>query len=200
MKKLFILVFTFVLFNSCEYRKFSYVGTKTLEKTFIVDEVGPTQVCQLITEAAFLAAMDIPENATITKLDVSSRPRPRAKVYVLDEYGNEASILSVSGYIKELGASNTPIWEKQGFVPLIAPDAPFVGLNSLIANGISKFKGKLNKFALMLNDSAFELCIDVDSSPIGGQNIVLAVDVALSFDIEYELCDEFLFAAGEDCN
>ena len=197
----FLLASISLLFlNACETKRYELVVNKNLDKVFIINEQGPFELEELVTENDLLGLVDLPQTATIKKIEISAKPRPSIKVYPLNEEGNEANAISISGYTQDGGTLVKKNFFKKETrtVPLIGVDAPFVGLNSLIAEGIGSIEKNLNKLANDVADENFVVGISGDSSPFGGNQIILGVIVRMTLTITYEDCVTVPFGMGDD--
>ncbi len=193
MKKfwLFILVIT-ILATACQYRKFEFVATIGIDKEFVVDQTGNFSEKQTITRNQVLDALDIPETADIKEVNIE---RISLRVTILDN--NEASFVSASGRL-QLGNSNPEVF-KDKIIPLVAVNAPIIGLNNLIAEGIGGLKGKLEAYIKNTDVSPFDFEIYGDSSPTTGQKINAKIELQITGSVKYDECIESLPFTGDDC-
>ena len=194
MKKLwlFILVIT-LLATACQYRKFEFVATIGIDKEFVVDQTGYFSEKQTITRNQILNALDIPVTADIKEVNIE---KIALRVTILDK--NEASFVSASGRL-QLGTSNPEVF-KDKVIPLVAVNAPIIGLNNLIAEGVEGLKGKLEGYIKNTDATSFDFEIYGDSSPTTGQKINVKIELQITGTVKYEDCIETLSIIGDDCD
>ena len=196
MKKLFILIFCIPLMAlQCEKRQFETVGTINVDETYEVDQTGHFVEVEEISRDQVLDLLDIPEDAEITEVNIES---VSIKVVVMSD--NEASAVIVEGAV-DLGASK-PEFFSNYIVPLVAVDNPWIGLNTLIQEGVTGIKNKLEKIILGMDDDGFAIILEGDSSPTTGNRIHTQIILRITGTVKYVQCLEvptFIVEGGEPC-
>jgi len=196
MKKLFILIFCIPLLAlQCEKRQFETVGTINVDETYEVDQTGHFVEVEEISRDQVLDLLDIPEDAEITEVNIES---VSIKVVVMSD--NEASAVIVEGAV-DLGASK-PEFFSNYIVPLVAVDNPWIGLNTLIQEGVTGIKNKLEKIILGMDDDGFAIILEGDSSPTAGNRIHTQIILRITGTVKYVQCLEvptFIVEGGEPC-
>jgi len=198
MKKLFIFILIIpILFAGCEYRKFEFAPTIKLEKIYEIDQTGVFDVIRSIQRQEILDLLDIPEDAEITEVNIESIS---IKVVVLQD--NEASAVSVSGdvVIVEMENQHENLFEDY-IVPLVMVDAPWIGLNSLISDGVERIKGKLEDYLMGTDLAGFVIALSGDSSPTTGERIHTQIMLRITATVKYFQCVEVpsFIEGGDPC-
>jgi len=194
MKKYFLIILIIpLLAMECAYRKFEFAPTINVDETYVVDQAGPFSETQTITREQVLDALDIPETANIKEFNIE---KMAIRVTVLE--GNVAKVIWASGRL-QLGSTKPEVF-KDYPISLVGVDYAFIGLNNLIANGVEKIKGKIEGYILGNDTAPFELEIFGDSSPTGGQNVNVNLELRITGSVLYEDCIETLSIIGDDCN
>ncbi len=187
--------------SGCEKRRFEFVVDVDYARIFVVDETGPFTKSGTITEQDILNELDIPDDATITKVDI------KTLVVILEpdfEGGNEAEAVALSALIRESGIAE-PLLDRSSYgisVPFEERNLPILGKVSaqkLIDKGVSKLKRKINDYLMDLDDGSFEIEIKGDA----GESTILRALIGIEFvaTITYEECVETaLGAGGEECS
>jgi hypothetical protein len=195
MKKYTLLILAILMMAmECENRKFSFIATIDYDKTYVVDQAGPFDESATITRSEVLDMFDIPDDATIKSVNIENIS---AKVVVLD--GNQASSVLLSGYLK-LGSGKKEVFNNFPAV-LTAVDASFIGLNSLIADGVNGIKTKLEAYLMGSDTAPFEMHVAGDSAPSGSQQINVQIIIKIKGNAEWERCEEvpWFIEGGESC-
>jgi len=197
MKKYLLLLLAVPLMMACECetRKFTEIATINFDKTFNINQAGPFDEKVTITHDEVLDEFDIPENATIKDVSIESMS---AKVKVLE--GNVATSILVSGYL-QLGSTKPDLFDDYPLV-LSAVNAPWVGLNSLIAGGISKIKTKIEAYLQNNDYEPFDMHVEGDTKPFEGQNVNVQLVIRITGSAKYEVCEEWpwFLEGGESCD
>ena len=190
-----ILFFTVPLLTSCEKRLFHFVLNYDKTLVYAVDETGPFEYEELVTADEIRSALDIPEDARITGVDVEALS---VKVVVRPE--NQVTNLVVSGKVVETPGGKTSMFNNFPVV-LAGVDTPFIGLNDLIASGVGRLKSKLQGFIMGLDYQSFGVELSGDSVP-SGQALAVDIHLLVKATIKYEQCVEVLsgFMDGETCD
>jgi len=195
MKKLllFILIIPFLL-TGCENRKFEFVGTINVDNSYEVDQTGFFDEGYAITKNDLLNMIDVPEEAEITEVNIESIS---VQVVVLEN--NEANAVSLSGAF-DSGTGKIQLFEDYPAV-LIKVDAPFVGLNSLIADGVEKIKNKIEGCLKGDDDTGFSIWVYGDSTPTSGNRIHTNILLRITGSIKYTTCESVIFfiEGGDPC-
>jgi hypothetical protein len=194
MKK-YLLIFLAIplLAMECKYRKFEFAPTINIDETYVVDENGPYSEQQTITREQVLDALDIPETANIKEFNIE---KMALQVTVLD--GNEASLILASGRL-QLGSSKPKVFEDFP-VSLVAVNAYWIGLNSLIAECVDALTDKIEAYILNKDTAPLNIEIYGDSSPTGGQKVNVKLQLKITGTVKYEDCIETLSIIGDDCD
>ncbi|MDZ7359197.1 MAG: hypothetical protein ONB46_00510 [candidate division KSB1 bacterium] len=184
-----------LLLTGCEKRLFHFIATINQTPVFNVDQTGAFKKSIQISSSLVRSQLDIPEDARITQLDIES-----LSLRVEVKSGNQASRLSVSGTILDVGQQRQKQMFKDFPVVLVGVNAPFVGLNSLIADGISELRGKLEGYVKNLDTGSFFIEVTGDSNP-PGQRVLVDLHLVIKATVKYDQCVEVpqLFSSGEEC-
>ena len=197
MKKIFLLLPLALLLMSlqCENRTLEQVTTIEFNETYNVNKLAPFNESTTLTRSDVLDMFDIPAEATIKAVHIESIA---ARVVVQE--GNQASALSLSGRLA-LGSSNPELFSNFPVV-LVQVDAPFIGLNSLISDGVNGLKNKIESYLIGSDTAPFDIRVSGNSTPTGGQLIKAQILLKIQGTITWEICEEmpvFLIEAGEKC-
>lgn len=196
MKKyLLILLVIPLMAMECENRKFEFVATINMDEVFEVDNTGAFSESAVVTREEVMGLFDIPESADIEDVNIESMA---VRVEVLDD--NAATAVSLTGEV-QLGSSRPLIFE--GYpVPLINPDNAFYGINSLISEGISGIRGKLERYLEGSDTEPFTIQLSGDSSPTAGNRIHVLLTLRIVGTIKYYECLEvpFFVEGGDACD
>jgi len=203
MKKLLIpciLLICLPLFSSCEKRILSFPATFSRTEIFTLDEAGGAfSESSTITADDIRNALDLPDDADITSVNIEALS---ASVELLE--ANEASTITVSGSIDEIGGSQDFMFQNY-VIPLdgiIGLNTPFIGVNPLIAAGISKLKTKIESFLLGLgSQQSFDVAVSGTSSP-GGARVAVQLYLKIQMSMEYKICVDVakdFVEGGEKC-
>jgi hypothetical protein len=197
MKKkiIYVPLLALLLLTGCEKRLFHFIATIDQTPVFTFDSTGPFVQRVVITSDRVKAALDVPEDARITGVDIESLS---LRVAVKPE--NRATALSVSGTIINANQTRKKMFENYPVV-LAGVNTPFVGLNSLIADGISELRGKLDGYVKNIDNTAFVIEVRGDSSPSSGQRVAIDLNLVVKATVKYDQCVEVpqLFSSGEEC-
>ncbi|MBN2347843.1 MAG: hypothetical protein JXJ22_03345 [Bacteroidales bacterium] len=194
MKKNIIILFLVpFFFSSCEKRKFEFDLSLNLEETYIVDHTGNFSESQTITRSDVMDALSIPENAEIESVSIESIA---ISIQVLND--NEASALLVSG-MAQLGNGSPQIFNNFP-ISLVGVDIPFVGINSLIADGVEGIKDKIEGYIKGTDSAPFSIEISGDSSPTAGQRVHVQILIQVKGNVKYTNCEDALPFMGADCS
>ncbi len=161
---------------------------------FTFDSTGPFVQRVVITSDRVKAALDVPEDARVTGIDIESLS---LRVAVKPE--NRAPALNVSGTIINANQARKKLFENKPVV-LAGVNTPFIGLNSLIADGISELRGKLNGYVKDIDNAAFVIEMNGDTAP-AGQRVAVDLHLVIKATVKYDQCVEVpqLFSSGEEC-
>lgn len=179
----------------CEKRKFFFNVPLKLPPTFTVNDMGSFSRTEIITESDILAALDVPDGAEITEINIESLS---VRVEVLPN--NQANALSISGLVYDLGQPKAQVFTDYPIV-LAGANAPFVGLNSLIAGGVAKLKTKLNDIVKRIDNAS--IYIDLNGTVAqGDQQISAIIHLRISGNVKYAECLDVatFMGGGEDCD
>ncbi|MFQ6104838.1 MAG: hypothetical protein ACE5OP_11180 [Candidatus Glassbacteria bacterium] len=193
-----IVLASLLLFGSCEKKMFEFTGGINQTKIFTLDEIsGNFSESKTITAAEILDNLDVPSDARIKTVNVEALS---LRVTVRED--NEASLLTVSGSVVEQGGRSFLFQDYA--LPIegaVGVDTPWVGLNALIATGISRLKGKLEGFIKGLDSQSFDISVSGASSP-PGQRVALDLHLRVKITITYDQCVDVLKGAvgGRDCD
>lgn len=191
-----ILILPILMGGSCQKRMFEFTANANLDKIFVVDESSTFTLDETITADEIRKFLDdLPKDAKVTDVNIST-----LSVKISPQEGNQVSVLSLSGEIRDLESSELLFSPADYPVPLVGVDVAFFGLNSLIANGIGKMKRKIQRIIMENEFGSFELILN-GSPKVGGSRLVVDIHVRVSIQIEYQQCVEVwdYIDAGEDC-
>ncbi|MDN5217004.1 hypothetical protein QQ020_33345 [Fulvivirgaceae bacterium BMA12] len=196
-----LLIVLQISLSGCEKRRFEFVVDVDHAKVFVVDETGPFTKSGTITEQDILSELDIPDDATVTKVDI------KTLVVLLEpdaEGGNEATSITLAANIKESG-NTEPLFDGSLYsipVPFEDVNIPFVGKVSaqrLVDRGVAKLRGKINGYLNHLDDGSFEIEINGDAGTDKRLRVLIGVEFVAT--VTYEECIETVFGAGgEECS
>lgn len=195
MKKItaVLLILALPLLAGCEKRLFHFVITIDQTPTFPIDQTGAFGQTLTITEQDILRALDVPDGATITGVDIES-----LSLRIAPKDGNAARALSVSGRIIENGQTKSMFNDYP--IPLVAVNAPFVGINALIEDGISSLRNKIDGYVKRIDNSSFQIQVSGTTTPANARAL-FDVNLKIKATVKYDEClDVPLGASGEDCN
>jgi len=196
MKKYLLILFVIPLMAmECENRKFEFVATMNLDEVFEIDNTGAFSEYAVVTRDEVLSFFDIPESAEIEDVNIESMA---VRVVVLDD--NEASVISLTGEV-QLGSSKPAIFN--GYpVPLFSPDNAFYGINTLISDGISGIRSKLERYLEGSDIEPFTIQLSGDSSPTAGNRIHITLTLRIVGTVKYYECLEvpFFVEGGDACD
>jgi len=197
MKKyLYILLALPFLAMECENKKFEYVATIDMVRTYEINENGPFNDGAIVEYSEILDMLDIPENADIGEVNIES-----ISIRIILNEGNQANALNISGIV-ELGSSsaNTLVFENFPVV-LIGPDVPYIGINSLISEGVEKIKNKIENYLMGTDTAPFFILVTGDTSPTGGQLVKATILLKINGTVKYTVCEEmpWFIEGGEPC-
>lgn len=197
MKKIIacIPLLALLMLTSCEKRLFHFVATINQSPTFTFDNTGPFVQRVVITSDRIKAAIDVPSDARITGVDIESLS---LRVTVKPE--NRASALSVTGVTINANQQRKVMFQNYP-VPLVGVNVPVIGLNSLIEDGISELRGKINGYVQNTDNTAFVIEVSGNSSPASGQRVTIDLNLIVKASVKYDQCVEVpqLFSSGEKC-
>jgi hypothetical protein len=197
MKKLFILIFCIPLMAlQCEKRQFETVGTINVDETYEVDQTGHFVEVEEISRDQVLDLLDLPEDAEITEVNIES---VSIKVVVLSD--NQATAVIVEG-AADMGTTSKIEFFNNIIVPLVAVDDPWIGVNTLISNGVNAIKNKLEKIILGMDEDGFAVILEGDSSPTAGNRIHTQIILRITGTVKYVQCLEvptFIVEGGDPC-
>jgi hypothetical protein len=180
------------LLSSCEKRLFHFIVTIDQTAPFVIDQTGSFNQTVPITEQDILRALDVPETGTITGVDIESLS---LRVAVKD--GNQATALNVSGTITEGGQTKSMFTNFP--VTLVAVNAPFIGLNALIEDGISSLRRKINGYVKGIDNSSFQITVSGTTVPANARAL-FDVNLKIKATVKYDECLEVPFgSSGDDC-
>jgi len=125
-----VLLLPIFLGGSCESRLFKFQSNIEFAKVYTFDKVGPTKESAIINEEDIRSALDLPSDATVTKVNIET-----LSLRIKLRNGNEAKLLKIKGFMDD--GNNTKLWEVDEISPpIIAPDAQLfgqkIGINGLI--------------------------------------------------------------------
>ena len=116
--------------------------------------------------------------------------------------GNQASRINVTAKIIDVNQQTETVYENYPvtLTGLINVDTPFIGLNDLIATGVSKLRGKLEGYAKNTDSGSFFIEVSGISVP-SGQRVLVDLHLRVKATVKYDQCVEVpqLFSSGEEC-
>lgn len=192
MKKLIPLILTVALMSSgCEYSKVQVPVDININKTFPVDQTGAYSQSLQVTYYDVMNELDIPSSATIDEVNIESIS---VKVVVLSN--NKAPAVKISGKL-QLGNTSPEVFNNY-YAPLIAVDNEFVGINTLIDQGVQGLKSKIEGYLKSKDFSSFDININGNSSPIEGQRVNIQILLKITGYAKYTICAYMPFFLGGD--
>ncbi len=196
MKRLtIILLFVALpLFTSCDKRLFHFVVDFDEISIFQVDENGAFEMSEFVSADEIKNAVEVPSDGVITGVDIQ-----QLEVWVELREGNEAGDLILSGEIIDLSGGRDYMFRDYS-VDISYPNAPFIGINSLISLGIIRLQGKIESYLLGLGDSGYYIRLSGRSEP-QGQRIAVDIFLAARATVKYDQCLDVPsgFMGGDDC-
>ena len=194
MKKFtaFLLLLSLPLLSGCEKRLFHFIVTIDRSAIIPINVTGSFSQTATITEQHILSVLEIPEDGTITGVDIES-----ISLRVVVSGDNQASALNLSGRIIENGQSKNLFSNYP--VPLVAVNAPLIGLNALIEDGVAALRNKINGYVKRIDNSSFQ--IQVNGTTVqANQRAHLDLDLRIKATVKYDEClDVPLGSSGDDC-
>jgi hypothetical protein len=190
-----LLVFLFIpvimIFTGCEKRKFVFVASPSIYKSFRIIENSGYSKSVTITREDILGSIDIPKTATVKKVNIES-----IGAKVLPDENNVLTAILASGKLK-IGTSEAKVFENFP-IPLIGRDIPVIGINSIIESGVDMLKDKIESY-LLTNDTQ-TITFEVTGTSVPA-NLTIHLDLIIYFNctIEYEDCIDALPNTGDDC-
>lgn len=188
MKKITILIVISLLIGGCEWRKFEFAGIINVEEDYILESSSSINESAKITRSQVRDAFDIPENADVKKVEIENMS---LRVTLLEK--NQAKFVNLTGYIRE-GSENLHVF-KDYSVPLIGVNAPWIGLNALISEGVEKIRGKLISYLKENDGDPFSIILTGDAQ---GTMVHARIDLIIKGSVVYEECLEVLPGMGGD--
>jgi len=195
MKKItpFLLLLILPLLLGCEKRLFHFIVTIDRAATIPIDVTGSFNPLPVtITEQHILGALDIPEGGTVTGVDIES-----ISLRVVVSGDNQATALNLSGRIIENGQSKNLFSNYP--VLLAGVNAPVIGLNALIEDGVASLRNKINGYVKRIDHSSFD--IQVSGTTVrANQRAHLDLDLRIKATVKYGECLDVPFgSSGDDC-
>jgi len=190
-----LLLLAMPLLSGCEQRLFHFLITIDQTPTFPIDQTGPFSQTVTITEQDVLRALNVPENATITGVDIES-----LSLRVVVKAGNQARAINVNGAVIENGQVKPLFNNKTETIPLVGVNVPFVGLNALIEDGVASLRNKINGYVKRIDSSTFTIRLN-GTTVQATERALLDINLKIKATIKYDECLEVpLGEGGEDCN
>ncbi len=194
MKKLLLFCFAFtILFSSgCVNRLFKYTVTIEQSTQHTVDDPdGSFTTSAFISRTTVARALNLPEGARVTDLNIES-----LSLRVSVPNTNQATLATVSGVLGTSAGSSHFLFRQQP-IPLAGVNVPFIGLNSLIEDGIGKLKTELENFVKGLGSgSQVEVALSGVSTPAGSR-VTVTIHLDIKATVKYERCEEVLEVLGD---
>ena len=183
-----------ILSTGCENRKFEFVGTINVDNTYEVDQTGFFDKLYEVSRGELLNLVDIPEDAEVTEVNVE---KMLIKVIVLDD--NKATTVTLSGAF-DPGTGKIKLFDDYP-ATLVAVDAPYMGLNDVIAEGVGRLKQKIEAVLKGKDDTGFSVWVYGDSWPTSGNRIHVNIIFRISGSVKYTQCESVLFfiEGGDPC-
>jgi hypothetical protein len=176
----------------CQKKLFHFVVPLKKIGGVTIEQKGEFMGTDRIKAADIRNALKVPEDGTITGVDIES-----VQLRVIVNSGNAASWLKLSGYVVDKGKPLLLFENKS--VSLVAVNAPYIGLNSLIETGVNRLKEKINDQIKKVNEADIEIGLSGDSDP-AGQQIDVDIEFLIVATVKYDQCVEvFDVIGGEDC-
>jgi hypothetical protein len=165
----------------CESQRFHYTATYDDTYPFPIDQTGAFDSRYYVTPDRVLRGLKIPTDAKVDAVEVED-----LAVWVSVFPDNQAPTVMVSGFIVDIGGTyktfeNFPI-------VLSAPDFILGGLNSLIAEGVQKYREILLGYVSRLNYVACLVKLTGDSYPTAGRRIHAQINLRVRATIKYSRC------------
>ncbi|MEE9431234.1 MAG: hypothetical protein V3V16_09350 [Melioribacteraceae bacterium] len=198
LKSLITLILVLPIFMgvSCQKKMFEFTSNVNLNKTFVVSEDGSFLKIQTISDNEIRNLLDdLPKDAKVTDVTVSS-----LSVRIIPQADNGVKFLTLAGSIEDTKSKDGLFLGAEYPVPLIGVNAPFVGINNLIAGGLSKARANIKDIIMKNQFGDFELILEGTPKFIGNK-LRLNVQVRIAIQIEYQQCVEVwdYLDAGEEC-
>lgn len=197
MRRVILLsIILLVLFSwGCERRKFYFNVPLKVPNLFSVNHSGSFIITDVITESDILDALDIPSGAEISEINIQS-----LSIRVEVKPGNQANGLLVTGKIYGLGEAKDEVFNNYPIV-LAGANTAFVGLNSLIASGVTRLKNKINNIVKGIDNASIHIDLEGNVAQ-GGPQILADIHVRISGTVKYAECLDVatFMGGGEDCD
>jgi hypothetical protein len=188
MKRAFTYLFVIVaaLNFGCETRLFKYTVEINQSGTYTIDETGSFTKSSVFSRGSVARAFNLPEGARVLELKIESM-----SMRISVGGTNQATAVTVSGVMSRAVGSSGVLFS-QFPVPLVAVNAPYIGINSLIDDGIGKLQTELENFVKGLGqNSLVEIAISGVSTP-SGRKITFTIHLDIKATVKYERCEEIL--------
>lgn len=194
MKK--ILIGSFVVIATmnlgCEKRIFEYTTTVNQSAVYTVNDVGTFTKSAVITRASVAKAFSLPADAKVTQLQIES-----LSLRVDIGAGNQALTMRGTGTKIPGGFmfQDFPI-----ALGALDPDKPFVGLNTLIEDGIGKLKSEIEGW-VKGSGTTSQLTIELKGVSFpANSRMVFTISLEIKASIKYEQCEmTFRGTGGAAC-
>lgn len=195
----FILIVPFIMGGSCQKRKFEFTSNAFLNKTYNLDKTGTFTEFASVSDNEIRSFLDdLPEDAEVTDVTIKA-----LSMRVTPISGNQISAISLTGLVVD-AQSSEPIFVFEDYpVVLSAVNAPLVGLNNLIADGLADARKNIKDIIMGNKFGSFQLGLEgIPRSLLGGNRFVADVHIRISIQIEYEQCIEVwdYLDSGADCD
>jgi len=179
----------------CEKQRFYFVVDVSKDLVYEIDQTGAFDLTERVTSSDIRSALDIPEDAEITDVQVKSLV---CKVYPYDD--NSAPALLVTGRVDDQTGPLDKVFENET-IPLAGVDVPYIGLNALISGGISKIRNRIKDYVDRTNNADFLINLQGNSQPADWR-IHVALVLVIDITVKYSECLDVPagFTDGESCD
>ncbi|MBN2201918.1 hypothetical protein JW777_08200 [bacterium] len=189
---LFTVLIALPLVTGCKKQLYHLTGTINVSELFDVnDPDGNYQAMQTIQSSDINAALDIPDNAVITGVEIET-----LYFNVLIQPDNRATSVRASAWVQQQGGAYIPV-----FLNVNLPLANgILNINSLEAPGIAILRAQLNAVVMHLASAG---PVNVRVELIANQSPVIAdVELVVRGTVNYDACLEVpdWLSDGEKCD
>lgn len=191
-----------LLMSTCgtETKRVEVLVNEQVERTYTIDLRGPFSFNQVVSYEEIIEQLELQEyTGQITHLVVAADPQPTITVTPLNQRGNEAASITLSGYVRTASGVEQTLFSAQEFpVPLLGENPAVFEINSLVDNGVDFLQEQLTGFLDGSNQESFEFLIQGDSSPDSGKMIKAEATIALHITVTFEECIDVAAGLGDN--
>ena len=178
----------------CERVAIEYLVEIDQTPVYHINITGAFDEAATISKADLLSAVDIPKDATIEEIEIES-----FAVRAIEKEGNQAKELLVTAITYDSKTDKLKMFEdytvsiqKKESNLLSLALLKFVGIQTLLNEGVSSLKGKIKQIVKEGRTEPFVIAISGDSKP-PGQKILLDLELQIKMTVKYKVCEDVPF-------